>query len=214
MILTGHSKDPGAFRLQSLAQVFGVSVDDLLQDRSPGAPPSAPAAPGKAWPPQAAPGSDALPLAEADLTETDLRLARLLYAEGPTDTYEITSGAVMCAGLAPGTRILVAPASENAEPPETGDIVLASRGEIDQQHPALFLRLYQPPFLIPAAIGPGWPPLSLNDGSIELAGKVVAHYCQSAGTPCAALPQVPPAQAAEARVDSSAKPRKRRRAQR
>ena len=130
MILHGHSKDPGAHKLARLARVLGCSVDDLLAGRGPGD--GVEIAPGAARGPAAA-GSDVAALGEADLSETDLRLARLLHPAGGAETYEVRTPAVICAGIAPGARILVAapgPAApgHNARPGHPRGHSTAARG--------------------------------------------------------------------------------------
>jgi SOS-response transcriptional repressor LexA len=112
------------------------------------------------------------------MTNVDTRAALVLYPHAHCEVWEVRDNAVLLLGYAPGDRILVDPKAV----PMLGDVVIATIADRQIGLGETMLRLYRPPFLVPASIDPRLQPCALADGAVTIKGVVVAQYRLTAHT--------------------------------
>lgn len=130
---------------------------------------------------ESGPEGEARFVAEPDMSEQELRLARLLYPQGQTDMLIVTSPSLLLAGYVPGDRILV---DREREPEEKDCVVCQLYDEETGWGPPL-LRCYEPPFLIPHSVEGHYRFFEESTHEIRILGVIVSRY-QQRSVPCAA----------------------------
>lgn len=140
-----------------LARAFGVPAGALI------------GAPGLAEP-------ECRFVAESDVSETELRLARLLYPGRHADTMIVQAGALELRGYQPGDRILV----DLERAPRDGDPVVAQLYDDAAAAAETVLRIYRPPLLLAHSTDMRYEPLVLGDDHVAVMGVVVARYASLA----------------------------------
>ena len=117
--------------------------------------------------------SEAVFIHEPEMSDTELRLARLLYPQGQADTMIVGAPSLILEGYAPGDRILV----DQNRAPEIGDAVVVQVRDDETDTAETVLRCYRPPMLMPAAVEPiRFEPFLVEDSRVTVMGVIVNRY--------------------------------------
>lgn len=116
--------------------------------------------------------SDVEYINEPDMTDVELRLARLLYPAGQADTLIVTTPALILNGYATGDRILV----DRSRQPMPGENVICQIYDEEIGWAETILRCYRPPMLMPAAVETRYRAYSEEDPNVRILGVIVNRY--------------------------------------
>ena len=116
--------------------------------------------------------SEAEYINEPDMTDLELRLARLLYPTGQADTLVVTTPALILNGYAIGDRILV----DRKRQPSSGDNVVCQIYDEEIGWAETILRCYRPPLLMPAAVETHYRAYPEDDPNVRIVGVIVNSY--------------------------------------
>lgn len=158
--LTRFLSDPHApmLGLRSIAKIAHVAGVAPIGVPSPGAPP--PGVPA----PEAEPCRDH----EADPV-MQACIAALIGARSNLEPWVSRSDLLVAAGVLPGDILIV----DAAARPAPGDIVHATLTRWQQTRAEVVVRLYEPPYLVPAAIDPRRrKPLLIDHDGVHITGPV------------------------------------------
>ena len=119
--------------------------------------------------------SEARYLPEKRAQTHQLALAGLLY-ERNTDTWIVGARSLERVGIVPGHRILVDPKRK----PTAGEPVLVQLSDEERDFHRTILRVYDPPFLMPASVDTGFAPLLIDPPAPtpkpKIRGVIVGSY--------------------------------------
>lgn len=117
-------------------------------------------------------GPEAAYLPEPELTDTDLRIATLLYPDGRADVMIVYGRALEHAGLVPGDRVLV----DTRAQPAPGDLVVVEVYDGSAAKRETILRRYSPPMLMPASPYARYLAYPIVADNVDIRGVVVGTY--------------------------------------
>lgn len=107
-----------------------------------------------------------------DRQELQMLLANLMYKKGQAETMVVNSPSLQLIGLMPGDHILV----DGKAKPNDGDPVVLEVTDGDEGTAETVLRLFEAPFLVPAAVSRRFEIYTTDDPRVTIKGVIVASY--------------------------------------